>query len=67
MIRVDKIDENKRDIHDVLIYDHTPNDKILIRVTSAKGGKMYTAMEGKYFVMELDTGISYQEDEKKQN
>ncbi|MBK6666187.1 MAG: LptF/LptG family permease [Saprospiraceae bacterium] len=66
IIRVDKIDDNKRDIHDVLIYDHTPNDKSLIRVTSAKGGKMYTAMEGKYFVMELDTGISYQEDEKKQ-
>lgn len=65
IIRVHKIDDNKRDIHDVLIYDHTPNDKSLIRVTSAKGGKMYTAMEGKYFVMELDTGISYQEDEKK--
>ena len=66
IIRVNHIDDNKRDIHDVLIYDHTPNDKSLIRVTSAKSGKMFTAQEGRYFVMELDTGISYQEEEKRQ-
>lgn len=66
IIRVNHIDDNKRDIHDVLIYDHTPNDKSLINVVSAKSGKMFTAQEGRYFVMELDTGIIYQEDEKKQ-
>lgn len=65
IIRVNEIEKNKRDIHDVLIYDHTANDKSLIRIMSAKSGQMYTAQEGKYFVMELDTGISYQEGEKK--
>ncbi len=61
IIRVNKIDKNKKDIHDVLIYDHTGNDKSLIRVTTAKGGQMFTAQEGRYFVMELDSGVNYQE------
>lgn len=65
VIRVNKIDSDKRGINDVLIYDHTENDKSLIRVTSAKSGEMYTAYEGKYFVMELDSGVNYQEMEKK--
>ena len=61
IIRVNKIDKNKKDIHDVLIYDHTGNDKSLIRVTTAKSGQMFTAQEGRYFVMELDSGVNYQE------
>ena len=65
IIRVDKIDKNKRDIHNVLIYDHTPNDKSLINVMSSKSGEMYTLEEGKYFVMKLDTGVQYKELEKK--
>lgn len=65
IIRVNKIDKNKRNIHDVLIYDHTPNDKSLIGVMTAKGGEMYTAEEGKYFVMKLDSGVQYKELEKK--
>jgi len=65
IIRVNKIDKNKRDIHDVLIYDHTSNDKSLISVMSSKGGEMYTLEEGQYFVMKLDTGIQYKELEKK--
>lgn len=65
VIRVNDIEKNKRDIHDVIIYDHTANDKSLIRIMSAKSGQMYTAQEGRYFVMELDTGVSYQEAEKK--
>jgi lipopolysaccharide export system permease protein len=67
IIRVNEIEKNGRDIHDVLIYDHTQNDKSLISITSAKAGKMYTAEEGKYFVMKLDTGIQYREMEKKTN
>jgi lipopolysaccharide export system permease protein len=63
IIRVNEIEKNKKDIHDVLIYDHTANDKSLIRIMSAKSGQMYTAQEGRYFVMELDTGVSYQEEE----
>lgn len=65
IIRVNKIDSDKKTIHDVLIYDHTPNNKSLIGVTTAKGGKMYTAQEGRYFVMHLDTGVQYRELEKK--
>ena len=65
IIRVNKIDKDKRGIHDVLIYDHTPNDKSLISVTSAGGGEMYTAEDGKYFVMKLDSGVQYREMEKK--
>jgi len=65
IIRVNKIDNDKKHIHDVLIYDHTPNDKSLISVTSAGGGEMYTAEDGKYFVMKLDSGVQYREMEKK--
>lgn len=65
IIRVNKIDKNKRDIHDVLIYDHTPNDKSLISVMSSKAGEMYTLEEGQYFVMKLDTGVQYKELERK--
>ncbi|MBK9734663.1 MAG: LptF/LptG family permease [Saprospiraceae bacterium] len=65
IIRVGEIDKDGRGIHDVLIYDHTPNDKSLIGVMSAKGGEMYTAEEGKYFIMKLDTGIQYRELEKR--
>jgi lipopolysaccharide export system permease protein len=65
VIRVNEIEKNGRDIHDVLIYDHTQNDKSLISVMSSKGGEMFTAEEGKYFIMRLDTGIQYQELEKK--
>lgn len=66
IIRVNKIDDDKRGINDVLIYDHTPNDKSLIGVMSAKIGEMYTADDGRYFVMQLDTGVHYKESEKRQ-
>ncbi|MBK9254372.1 MAG: LptF/LptG family permease [Saprospiraceae bacterium] len=65
IIRVKNIGKNGRDIEDVLIYDHSPNDKSLINFLSAKSGEMYTAEEGKYFIMKLDTGIQYREMEKK--
>ncbi|MCB9310238.1 MAG: LptF/LptG family permease [Lewinellaceae bacterium] len=61
IIRIDSIAKNKRDINNILIYDHTPSNKSLIGVLSAKNGKMYNAEKGKYFVMELDSGIQYQE------
>ncbi|MCZ2102625.1 MAG: LptF/LptG family permease [Chitinophagales bacterium] len=67
IIRVSKIDKNKKDIHDVLIYDHTGSDKSLIRLTTAKSGQMFTAQEGRYFVMELDSGVNYQELDRRTN
>lgn len=66
VIRVNKIDKDKRGIHDVLIYDHTASDKSLTGLLSSKAGEMYTVEDGRYFVMKMDTGIQYRELEKKQ-
>lgn len=65
IIRVGKVDKDKRGIHDVLIYDHADSDKSLVRVYSSKHGEMFTAGEGRYFVMKLDTGVFYREDSRK--
>lgn len=65
IIQVEKIDKNKRDIHDILIYDHTGGDKSLIKVTSADSGRMFTTPDGRYFVMELNSGVNYQEMDRK--
>ena len=65
IIRVNKIEKNKRDINDVLIYDHTSNDKSLIGIMTSKTGEMYTTADGRYFVMKLDSGVHYKEGEKK--
>lgn len=66
VIRVNKIDRDKRGIHEVLIYDHTPSDKSLTGILSSKDGEMYTIGDGRYFVMKLDSGVQYKELEKKQ-
>jgi lipopolysaccharide export system permease protein len=65
IIRVGKVDKDKRGIHDILIYDHSDSDKSLVRVYSSKHGEMFTADEGRYFVMKLDTGVFYREDNRK--
>lgn len=65
IIRVGKVDKDKKGIHDVLIYDHSDSDKSLVRVYSSKHGEMFTAEEGRYFVMKLDTGVFYREDNRK--
>ncbi len=65
IIRVGKVDNDKRGIHDVLIYDHADSDKSLVRVYSSKHGEMFTADEGRYFVMKLDSGVFYREDNRK--
>lgn len=61
VIRINKIDKNKRDIEDILIFNHNKNDKSLVEAITAASGEMFT-LEGRYFVMKLDTGILYQED-----
>jgi lipopolysaccharide export system permease protein len=65
VMRVAKVDDDGKGIHDVLIYDHNQNDKSLISMLTAKNGEMFTAQDGKYFVMELDTGVQYRELERK--
>jgi lipopolysaccharide export system permease protein len=65
IIRVSEVDKNGRDIKDVLIYDHSANDKSQINFLTAKKGQMFTAEEGKYFVMKLDSGVQYRELDRK--
>jgi lipopolysaccharide export system permease protein len=65
VMRIADVEDDGKTIHDVLIYDHNQNDKSLISMLSAKGGEMFTAQEGKFFIMELDTGIQYRELERK--
>lgn len=67
VIRINKIEKDGESINDILMYDHTSNDKSQINVMMAKNGKMFTAQEGKYFVMSLDTGIQYTEIESSTN
>ena len=59
-IRVNEKTEED-DITDVLIYDHTNNDKSLVNLTKAEKGKMYNSEDGNLFIMELENGTSYRE------
>lgn len=61
LIRINKIDPDGKGIHDIIIFDHTSNDKSLVNIVKAKDGLMYTGGDGKYFVMELDSGMQYVE------
>ena len=61
LIKINKIDQDGKGIHDIIIFDHTSNDKSLVNIVKAKDGLMYTGGEGKYFVMELDSGMQYVE------
>ncbi|MEE9439425.1 MAG: LptF/LptG family permease [Saprospiraceae bacterium] len=61
VIRVDEKLEDEVSINDILIYDHTANDKSLINMTKANDGKMYSSEDGRYFIMELNNGVSYKE------
>ncbi|MBL0026805.1 MAG: LptF/LptG family permease [Saprospiraceae bacterium] len=68
IIRVNKIDKDKKTIHDVLIYDHSEKwIRVLYAVMSSLGVEMYTTEDGHFFVMKLDTGSKYKEGEKIQN
>lgn len=60
-IRVDSKGEDEETINDVLIYDHTDNDKTKISLIKSKTGKMYTSPDGNYFVMNLVDGNQYRE------
>ncbi len=61
VIRFGDIDPNGSDIGDVLIYDHSANDKSKLSLLTAESGSMYTEEENNLFVMELDKGEQYRE------
>lgn len=60
-IRVDSKGPDDQTINDVLIYDHTDNDKTKISLIKSQSGKMYTSDDGNYFVMNLKDGHQYRE------
>jgi lipopolysaccharide export system permease protein len=67
ILRISDINKDGRRIEDIMVYDHTANDKSHINITKAKSGLMYTEEEGKVFVMELDSGVQYLEIEQRNN
>lgn len=64
-IRLGEIDPDGRKISDVLIYDHTKASTGDLGQIIAEEGEMYTADDGRAFVMKLYDGVQYSE--KKQN
>lgn len=61
LIKIDKIDRNGTNISDIIIFDHTGTDKSKINIVKAKEGLMYSGGDGRFFVMELDSGTQYME------
>lgn len=61
VMRVGKKDKNGRDIEDVMVYDHTSNDKSLVNATYAEKGEMFVEKNGSVFVMNLKNGVQYRE------
>lgn len=53
--------ENGRDISDVLIYDHTKAATGELGQITANTGEMYSADDGRIFVMKLYDGVQYSE------
>lgn len=60
-IRVENKDKDGKGINDVLIYDHTDNDKSKMSLIKSKSGEMYTMEDGRFFVMNLREGNQYRE------
>lgn len=58
-IYIGKKGDDGKSMKDVLIYDQSENAKGQYSQISAKEGEMYTAQEGKYFVMNLKNGNQY--------
>lgn len=58
-IHIGKKGTNGTTMKDVLIYDQSENAKGQYSQISAKEGEMYTAQDGKYFVMNLKDGNQY--------
>ena len=67
VIHVGKVDDNGRDISDVLIYDHTGKSDNRINVVTADRGEMYSSEDGSYFIMKLYDGHQYNEEQSTYN
>lgn len=60
-IRLGGRDDNGRDIKDVLIYDHTKAATGELGQITANTGEMYSANNGRFFIMKLYDGVQYSE------
>lgn len=58
-IYIGKKGDDGKSMKEVLIYDQSENAKGQYSQISAKEGEMYTAQEGKYFIMNLKNGNQY--------
>lgn len=48
-------------LYKILIYDHKTGDPEQVNIISAERGTMRTTPNGRYFIMELEDGVQYQE------
>ena len=60
IIHIGKKDADNKHIEDVIIYDHTTNNREPMQIV-AKRGEMFTTTDGGYFIMKLYDGTQYQE------
>ena len=63
-IRIGDKEKDSDYVKDVIMYDQTDFDKSFISLVTAKEGKMYSAQDGEYFVMELEQGHQYRDVKK---
>ena len=67
VIRVGEKDKDGKGIRDVMVYDHTANDKSLINETFAEKGEMFVEQDGNVFIMNLKNGTQYHEMKKEKS
>ncbi len=60
-IHIGRKEADGRTIHDVLIYDHSMQNKGQFTQISAKSGEMYPSEDGRFFIMKLQDGYQYME------
>ncbi len=60
-IHIGEKEADGRTIHDILIYDHSMQNKGQFTQISASEGEMYPSNDGRFFVMKLKDGYQYME------
>ena len=60
-IRASKVDNESGDLEDVLIYDYQAGDRANRNVLRARRGKMSQTEDRRYMLLELENGVSYNE------
>lgn len=66
-VRVGSKGEDGESIKEVMLYDHTKNDKSLVNLITADSGRMYNNEVSGAFVMDLHKGTMYNEPRPKRS